>query len=239
MTTAASGLRELHQLHVEHTRVLDELEAGPRRVRAHESVASMKLQEVDAEQQSVNNLKKASDERTLQLKTNETKIADLRSKLNTASSNREFDIIKGQIDADTVANSVLEDEILELYDRVEGSQNRVTEIEGERETAQQEQERVASEVAAVEPGLNEERQKLEDAISQSESQLSQDVAEHYQRLVRAHGPGAMAEVVDGSCTACSIRVSPQFQVELSLEQIVSCNNCGRLLYLDAGDDSGD
>ena len=115
----------------------------------------------------------------------------------------------------------------------------MTEIEGERETAQQEQERVASEVAAVEPGLNEERQKLEDAISQSESQLSQDVAEHYQRLVRAHGPGAMAEVVDGSCTACSIRVSPQFQVELSREQIVSCNNCGRLLYLDAGDDSGD
>ena len=239
MTTAASGLRELHQLHVEHMRVLDELEAGPRRVRAHEAVTSRKQEEVDAEQLSVTNLRKASDERALQLKTNETKIVDLRSKLNTASSNREFDIIKGQSDADTVANSVLEDEILELYDRVEGSLNRVTEIEGERESAQKEQERVAAEVAAVEPGLHEERQKLEDAISQSESQLSQDVAEQYRRLVKAHGPGAMAEVVEGSCTACSIQVSPQFQVELSLGQIVYCNNCGRLLYVDATRDSGE
>jgi predicted nucleic acid-binding Zn-ribbon protein len=41
----------------------------------------------------------------------------------------------------------------------------------------------------------------------------------------------MAEVVEGSCTACSIRLSQQLVVELSLEQIVSCNNCGRLLYL--------
>ena len=60
MTTAASGLRELHQLHVEHMRVLDELEAGPRRVRAHEAVTSRKQEEVDAEQVSVTNLRKAS-----------------------------------------------------------------------------------------------------------------------------------------------------------------------------------
>jgi len=186
----------------------------------------------------VTNLRKASDDRNLQLKSSETKLIDLRSKLNTASSNREFDIIKGQIDADTVANSVLEDEILELYDRVEGGQKRMGEIEAERETAQTVQERVTAEVAGVEPGLHEEREKLEQAISQSERQLPQDVADRYQRLVRAHGPGAMAEVVDGSCTACSIQISPQYQVELSLGQIVSCNNCGRLLYV-VDDDSGD
>lgn len=238
MTTAASGLRELHQLHVEHMRVLDELEAGPRRVKAHQALTSKKQGQVDAEQQSVTNLRKASDDRNLQLKSSETKLIDLRSKLNTASSNREFDIIKGQIDADTVANSVLEDEILELYDRVEGGQKRMGEIEAERETAQTVQERVTAEVAGVEPGLHEEREKLEQAISQSERQLPQDVADRYQRLVRAHGPGAMAEVVDGSCTACSIQISPQYQVELSLGQIVSCNNCGRLLYV-VDDDSGD
>ena len=105
------------------------------------------------------------------------------------------------------------------------------------QTAQTVQERVTAEVAAVEPGLHEERDKLEQAISQSERQLPQDVADRYQRLVRAHGPGAMAEVIDGSCTACSIQISPQYQVELSLGQIVSCNNCGRLLYV-VDDDSG-
>jgi predicted nucleic acid-binding Zn-ribbon protein len=231
MTTAASGLRELHQLHVEHTGVLEQLEVGPRRVRANEALTAKKQGEADAEQTAVTDLRKASDERTLQLKTNETRLIDLRSKLNAASSNKEFDIIKGQIDADLAANAVLEDEILELYERVDVAQTRMSEIDAERDAAQSQHQQVVAEVAAAEPGLNQDREKLEQAISEAESILSHEVAERYQRLVKAHGPGAMAEVVEGSCTSCSIRLSQQLVVELSLGQIVSCNNCGRLLYL--------
>jgi len=231
MTTAASGLRELHQLHVEHTGVLEQLEAGPRRVRAREALRVKKQVEADAERQVVTDLRKASDERTLQLKTNETRLIDLRSKLNAASSNKEFDIIKGQIDADLAANAVLEDEILELFERVDTAQTRMSEIETETQSAQTHHQQSVAEVEAAEPGLNQDREKLEQAISEAESILSQDVAERYQRLVRAHGPGAMAEVVEGSCTSCSIRLSQQLVVELSMGQIVSCNNCGRLLYL--------
>ena len=231
MTTAASGLRELHQLHVEHTGVLEQLEVGPRRVRANEALTAKKQGEADAEQTAVTDLRKASDERTLQLKTNETRLIDLRSKLNAASSNKEFDIIKGQIDADLAANAVLEDEILELYERVDVAQTRMSEIDAERDAAQSQHQQVVAEVAAAEPGLNQDREKLEQAISEAESILSHEVAERYQRLVKAHGPGAMAEVVEGSCTSCSIRLSQQLVVELALGQIVSCNNCGRLLYL--------
>jgi len=231
MTTAASGLRELHQLHVEHTAVLEQLEAGPRRVRAREALRVKKQGEADAERQVVTDLRKASDERTLQLKTNETRLIDLRSKLNAASSNKEFDIIKGQIDADLAANAVLEDEILELFERVDTAQTRMSEIETETESAQTQHQQSVAEAEAAEPGLNQDREKLEQAISEAESILSQDVAERYQRLVRAHGPGAMAKVIEGSCTSCSIRLSQQLVVELSLGQIISCNNCGRLLYL--------
>ena len=232
MTTAASGLRELHQLHVEHAQVLDQLEAGPRRVRARESLSLRKQDESDAEQKAVTDLRKASDERALQLKTNEMRLVDLRSKLNAASSNREFDIIKGQIDADVAANGVLEDEILELFERVDVAQERVSEIESERDAALTEHQRSVVEVAANEPGLHEERGKLEQSISESEKGLpSGEIADRYRRLVKAHGAGAMAKVVEGSCTSCSIRLSAQLVVELSLGKIVSCNNCGRLLYL--------
>ncbi len=239
MTTAASGLRDLHQLHVEHTGVLDELAAGPRQVRARESLTSKKQVEADAGQQAVTDLKKASDERALQLKTNEMRLIDLRSKLNTASTNQEFDIIRGQIDADIAANGVLEDEILELFDRVDGAQKRVKEIEAERDAAQQEHDRSVAEVAAIEPGLHAQREKLEEAISAAESGLNQEVAERYRRLVKAHGPDAMAVVIDGSCTSCSIKLSSQLVVELSLEQIVCCNNCGRLLYLEEEQENAD
>ncbi len=231
MTTAASGLRELHQLQLEHSSVQERIEAGPRQVRAREALTEKKQAEVDAEMQAVTDLRKAADERSLQLKTNETKIIDLQGKLNTASSNKEYDIIKGQIDADTVANSVLEDEILELFDRVEAAQEQVSSLEAQRDSAEAEHKRVQTEVASVEPGLVEERESLAQAIADAESQLSQDVADQYRRLVNAHGPGAMASVDDGSCNSCSVQLSPQKQVELSLGKIVNCNNCGRLLYL--------
>jgi predicted nucleic acid-binding Zn-ribbon protein len=231
MTTAASGLRELHQLHIEHTDVLDQLDAGPRKVRAREALTVKRQAELDLAQQGLTDLRKASDERGLQLKVNETKLVDLRSKLNAASSNKEFGIIKGQIDADVAANAVLEDEILELFERIDSAQGRVGEVEVEREAATVELQRSMDEVAAAEAGLEQQRDHLKQGITEAESVLSQDAAERYQRLVKAHGPGAMAEVVEGSCTACSIRLSQQLVVELSLGQIVSCNNCGRLLYL--------
>ena len=126
---------------------------------------------------------------------------------------------------------LLEDEILELFERVDTAQTRMSEIETETESAQTQHQQSVAEVEAAEPGLNQDREKLEQAISEAESILSQDVAERYQRLVRAHGPGAMAKVIEGSCTSCSIRLSQQLVVELSLGQIISCNNCGRLLYL--------
>ncbi|MFP6767373.1 MAG: C4-type zinc ribbon domain-containing protein [Planctomycetaceae bacterium] len=230
MTTAARGLRDLHQLHVEFGRLADELEAGPRQIKAREAFAEKKLAEIETERLGVTNLRKASDERTLQLKTNEGKILDLRTKLNTASSNKEFEIIKGQIDADTMANSVLEDEILELFERIESAQERLGAVEDEHESAVAEHQRITDEVAANEPGLKGQCQQLEESISDSESLLPGEVVEHYRRLVNAHGPGAMAEVDSGSCTACFVHLSPQLRVELATGQIVACNNCGRLLY---------
>ena len=71
----------------------------------------------------------ASDRKSLDLKTNEAKIADLQTKLNTSTNNREYDIIRGQIDADSSANSVLEDEILESLEKVDLCQTDIREQE--------------------------------------------------------------------------------------------------------------
>ena len=64
-------------------------------------------------------LRKSADGKSLQLKSNEAKNLDLTAKLNAASSNKEYEIISSQIEADKMANSVLEDEILEALDKVD------------------------------------------------------------------------------------------------------------------------
>lgn len=236
MTTAARGLRGLHQLHVEYGSVNDQLEAGPRQIRARLAFAEKKQTEIESGRQDVINLRKASDERGLQLKSNEAKILDLQTKLNTAASNKEFEIIKGQIDADAMANSVLEDEILDLLERIDCAQKGVASIEEEHEQALKEHQRASEEIAANEPGLKNQCGQLEQSISDGERHLPAEVVEHYRRLVNAYGAGAMAEVEDGSCSSCFVHLSPQLRVEVATDQIVACNNCGRLLYR-AGDNA--
>ena len=230
MTTAAAGLRELHELHVKLTGVQDELDDGPKRVQLREQFVERKQAGVEEQKLQVQGCRKAADERGLQLKSNEVRIAELKAKLNTSSSNKEFDIIKGQIEADVVANSVLEDEILDLLERVDQAQQVVASLEKEHESAAGEHQRVASEVSDAEPGLLESREQLSAAITEAEKQLPVEISDSYRRLVTAYGAAAMAVVENEACSLCFVGLSPQLRVELGMGKIVACGNCGRLLY---------
>ncbi len=71
----------------------------------------------------------------LQLREREARIKDLQVKLNTCSSNREYQALKEQIAADQQANSVLSDEILEALERIDVLQAEFTKIQADRDKA--------------------------------------------------------------------------------------------------------
>ena len=79
----------------------------------------------------------AADQKQLQLKAGEEKIKDLKRKLNAAASNREYQILKEQIAADEMANSVLEDEILEALEKIDQFQAKIAEAEAALAAARQ------------------------------------------------------------------------------------------------------
>ena len=172
-----------------------------------------------------------ADRKSLDLKTNESKIADLRSKLNQATSNKEFDILKGQIDADTVANSVLQDEILELYDKIDRTQGEIKEAEAKAAKAKEEVQRFSKQFEADSVGLQARSAELTDEIKRSESGLTGEVAARYLRLVEAYGADAMAPAENGICGNCRVAVTPQYRVLLNSGSVVFCSPCGRLLYM--------
>lgn len=230
MSTASASLKDLHQLHLQNQKVQDQLSCVPKQIRAREQLTARKREELEAARQAVLKLKKAADNANLQLRTNEAKIADLKVKLNSASSNREFDIFKSQIAADTMANSVLEDEILETLDKVDQAQREVKKLEEQVLAAEQEEKRIAADHAAAEPGLNKEAAELQLAIREAERALPGQAAEVYKRLVQAHGSSALAAIVNGVCTACYVSLSPQMNLDLRMGKICFCRSCGRIMY---------
>lgn len=231
MPSAAEQFAEIHRLRLAYRDVCDELERGPRQIKARQSRVRQAEEQLEELRQQLKELRGTGDRKSLDLKTNESKIADLRTKLNTASNNREYDIIRGQIEADTSANSVLEDEILEVLEKVDKLQTSIREQESRIAEARRQTQQVADEFEQKAVALNERRDKLNGQIKQAESGLTGDLAVRYRRLLDAHGADALAPVEDNVCSLCYVQVTPQSRVLLRSGKVIFCGSCGRLLYL--------
>lgn len=231
MSATGEGLKRLHELHLQLREVQTELEAGPRQVAARRQSFAKKQAELEDRRQKLKQAKVTADQKNLQLKTNESKIAELRSKQNTVTSNREYDILRGQIDADTMAKSVLEDEILEALESVDRGQAELKSFEQEVAAAEAELQKFVQQLEQRVPGLKQTAEQLSAEVAAAEKFLPEDVAGLYRRLVQVHGADALAAVENKSCSNCFVKLTQQMVVELNAGRLHFCKACGRLLYM--------
>ena len=232
MSSATGGLKELHDLHLRYADVESQLDSGPRQIRVREKVAAKKQAAIDAQNENLKELQKAADHKNLQFKTNEQHLAGLRVKLNQAASNKEFDIIKGQIEADTTANASLEDDYLEALETIDAGKQELADLEGELKTAQAAIESAKQDVAVEKPKLEAQLAELKAEISEAEKCVPKEMREDYRRLVAAKGSECLARVEAYACSECFVEVSPQQKVELRSARATKCKSCGRLLYME-------
>jgi len=231
MTQTAAALRHLHELRLSLRRVNDQFEAGPRKVTAKRLQLEKRKQELEALRNKSKQLRSSADQKNLQLKTNEAKINDLKAKLNAASSNREYDILKGQVEADTMANSVLEDEILEALEQVDRSLVDIKEGERAVVAAEADLQKALDDVANKEPVLKAELAGLHEQVAAAERFLPGDVTVTYRRLVDSFGADALASVENKACSGCYVGLTMQEVVELKSGKLLFCRSCGRLMYM--------
>lgn len=226
----SNGLQFLHELHQKLNAVQAELDKGPRLIKAKENALAKRQAELEEAKAQHTAQRKLADQKNLQLKTNETKLADLNVKLNMASTNREFDILKGQIAADKMANSVLEDEILDCMEQADKLKSKIADAEKVVAEAKDDVRKMIDQVAAAEAGLKEQAEKLRRAVVEAETVIPNDHIATYRRLVGAHGADALAAVENNVCTSCHVSLSPQQGVELRGGKFIFCISCGKLIY---------
>jgi predicted nucleic acid-binding Zn-ribbon protein len=231
MTVTAAALRELHRIHRQITDLKSQLERGPRQVRAAESLLERLETALVAAKQSLTQTRVKADERQLQLRQREARITDLQIKLNACGSNREYQALKEQIEADKQANSVLSDEILEALEQIDVLQAEYHQIQGDRDKAAHGLETVRSETEEKMQRLGSELRRVTDELGQSERALPSDFKIEYERISRARGEGALAQVEGETCGGCYQMLTAQTINDLLLSRPVFCKSCGALLYL--------
>ena len=174
--------------------------------------------------------RKNIDQKQLQMKTNEQKIKELGTKLNMAATNKEYQILKDQIAADKMANSVLEDEILEMMEQLDAFGPKIAEAEKLLKTTQDKLAAARAEVAQQAELIQGDIDRLEGELVRCESDLPDEIRENYLRRARSHGEDALAEVVDGACGGCFQQVPVNVQANIRMSRPSFCRTCGRLLY---------
>jgi predicted nucleic acid-binding Zn-ribbon protein len=129
-----------------------------------------------------------------------------------------------------MANSVLEDEIIETLEQIDQAQAQIAEAESTLAAAREKQESVGAEVQKQQPVLEDDVGRLEAELKRCEAQLPPTVRDMYQRIVRGRGEDALAIVEDEFCGGCHQHVPLNVQAEIRLSHPMFCRSCGRLLY---------
>jgi predicted nucleic acid-binding Zn-ribbon protein len=233
MTSAISGeaLRELHRIHRQLTDLRDRLARGPKQVKAAELNLARCEQQLTESKQGLTKARMASDERQLQLKTREDRILDLQGKLNSASTNKEYQALKEQIAADDQANSVLSDEILEMLEKIDELQANVSNAEELLAKAKSETEKVTTRVNDEQVKLKSELERVTGELHAAEAGLPSEFKSDYERISKVRGEDALAQIDGEVCSSCYQTITSQMMNELFMSRPVFCKSCGALLYL--------
>lgn len=230
-TVSAETLRELHRLHSQLADLRERIDRGPKQLAARKAAVVALEKDRDAAHVAVADARKAADGKQLDVKAQEAKLDKWRGQLNTANSNQEYDTLKEQIAAGEMAASVLEDETLELLERID-------ELTAETERAEEHLAKGTDDYAAFEAQLNErlatcrsEVQRLEADLAEAEKSLSGDFVLEYQRIISGKGAEGLAPMEDGVCQGCGQSITANMQSDLLLNKPTFCKSCGVLLYL--------
>ena len=230
MIVSDSVVRNLHQHLVQIADMKTQIERGPRQVKAAILQVETAKESLQKCKESIKQKKMDADRKQLQLREREAKVHDWEGKMNAAKNNREFQAIKEQIAADTQANSVLSDEILEILEEIDSLQINSKGFDEKLKLIEAEKVKTESNVAQKLAVLNQDLERVEGSLAGLEKQLTPEFLVQYKRLVSNRSEDSMAPLDDVSCGGCYTSLPPKILDSLRKEQAISCPSCGRLLY---------
>lgn len=168
-----------------------------------------------------------------QIAENKTYLERADRNLKHAQNQKEYETAMREMDALQKQISAFETQVVEKMTAVEEVEKELAEREEEISSLDSKREAAISEfdtqVAQERDELTKELERRHDVFVT----LPTNLANVYNRLSSRSRDGvAVAEVINGSCSACFMALRPQMQVEVKKgEQIITCESCTRILYV--------
>jgi predicted nucleic acid-binding Zn-ribbon protein len=165
------------------------------------------------------------------LETNQAKIAKYQGQLFSVKTNKEYSALLQEIEVLKEENLLIEEEIIELIDRIEDFGQKIKERERE---LSQDSARIEEEISERNKRLKEMEGMLEDKLGKRlgiAGKIKGDLLARYDKLCKNRGGRALAKAVEGACSGCHMILRPQMFSDVKRnDSIIPCGNCQRILY---------
>ncbi len=161
----------------------------------------------------------------------QARIAKHKDQLYQVKTNEQYRAMLKEIEGEETNIHGVEDQILEKMLEAEQLEKNIHDA---AERLESEKARVAKEVADLRALRQKDVDDREDLLArrkQLETAVSDSVRLIYERVRKMRRGVALAEVRDGSCAGCNVRLRPQVYNEVrASESLLTCETCSRILY---------
>ena len=145
--------------------------------------------------------------------------------------NEEYRALAHEIDAARAAIVLIEDQQLDLMQKAEDLQRDVVAATRQSADVHKSTEAQLADLAAREKNLTDELAELESNRVQLTEGVDPAALNRYDRLLRNKGDNVIVGIQHGVCGGCHMKFPVQITIACQAgKELVSCPNCGRLLY---------
>ncbi|MFO0797073.1 MAG: hypothetical protein U0804_06315 [Gemmataceae bacterium] len=230
--SVTSTLRECHRLRKHLKSLQEEIDRGPRVLKAQQTRLANEEQAHKDHHETIKKLKlkQRDDEGTL--KQTEARLVKLGHQLLGISVTKEYEAKQSEIRQATDLKNQLEETILATMTDLDERTAAIPAVEKQWADAQAEFKQYQQDAADRLARMQADQKESQAALVAAEAQLPPNVKSIYDGQVKGRGPDAMAALKGKVCQGCRGSVTDQKIYELQAGGFVPCPNagCGRLLY---------
>ncbi|MCX6928348.1 MAG: C4-type zinc ribbon domain-containing protein [Verrucomicrobia bacterium] len=151
--------------------------------------------------------------------------------------NEEYRALAHEIEMCKEAIIKIEDQEIEFMEQGEAAQKQVLLATRAVNDARKLMEEQVAQLDAREANLKKDLAALEANREALAAAVDESARARYERLVRSKGENVVVGVEHGVCGGCHMKLPPQLLVTCQAEkELVTCSNCGRILYYSSGMD---
>ncbi len=228
-------LVELQKLDFDIYSLKRDLEEKPARIEELKDQFEQKKATLKQYEEKLKGLQVNQKSYELDLKQKEDLIVKADQSLGMLKTNKEYQARLYEMESFKADQSIIEEKLLLLFDEVEAARKKIeqekTVVIQEEKKYQQEKKIVDDEIAVIKDRVH----VLESQRNQLAPGVHPDYLRRYEKILQNKDGLAIVAIKNHACGGCYMNVTEQLLNEIKMhEQVVSCDQCARMLYLEDG-----